>query len=267
MRAVRIIAAIGLASVGLVTGASAAIADGGAYLELDRTHYLPGQTAVARAYVSVPRREQELLDRGPFSAFLVTGRAWPQEGKPLPDDVIRLGTFSIEHDRGTTFELIAHLSIPDVPGDFYSIAVCNDPCTVAGFREPITGFISIVQTAREAVLLRERQRVEARLAGARADLRRSEKELGSLRAEFDAREADRAYLAGEVNRLNHALERAREASSSGPLVDVRGAAVAVAALLAAVVVVWLGRRRRPPAARVPDTPASLVGEEMAGIEA
>jgi hypothetical protein len=228
-------------------------------VELDRTHYLPGQIALAQTYVAVPKPKQELLDRGPFSAFLVTGRAWPQEGKPLPTDVIDLGTFSIEHDRGTTFELRASLSIPDVPGDFYPIAFCNDPCTIAGFREPISGYISIVQTEREAALLDQQQRLRGRLSNARRDLRRTTKELEALRAEFGARERDRAYLAGEVNRLNHALDRAQAASASRPLLDGAGLAAAVAALLGAAALLGvagmsLWRRRRRPIPRVPGPP-------------
>jgi hypothetical protein len=267
MRGFRIVAttlaATGLASAGLVVGAPVGLADGGAYIDLDRTHYLPGQIAAAETYVAVPKSKQGLLDRGPFSAFLVTGRAWPQEGNPLPDDAIPLGTFSIVHDRGTTFELTARLSIPDVPGDFYPIAFCNDPCTVAGFREPISGYISIVQTEREAALLDKQQRLNARLSHARRDLRATEKELEALRAEFEARERDRAYLAGAVNRLNHALDRAQAASESRPLLDAGGLAGAVAVLLGVIsgVSAWR-RRRRPitPRAR----PAAVGGPVMRG---
>jgi hypothetical protein len=248
--AVRIVATLGasfgLASVGFIAGAPSALADGGAYIDLDRTHYLPGQTAFARTYVTVPRPKQELLERGPFSAFLVTGAAWPQEGRPLPDDVIPLGTFSIEPDHGATFELTARLSIPDVPGDFYPIAVCNEPCTVAGFREPISGYVSIVQTEREAALLDARQRLGARLSRARRDLRKTEQELEAVRTEFEARERDRAYLAGEVNRLNQALDRARAASATPAL--MRGLATAVAVLLVVAAVVLLRRRRTHPLA-------------------
>src|SRR6185436_13867917 len=53
---------------------SAAWADGGAYLDLDRTHYLPGQTARAEGYVSIPRAKRFLLERGPFYVFVVPER-------------------------------------------------------------------------------------------------------------------------------------------------------------------------------------------------
>jgi hypothetical protein len=243
MRAMRVVAATGLSSIALVVAASSGRADGGAYIDLNRTHYLPGQTAVAETYVTVPRSKQHLLTRGPFYAFLVTGRTWPQEGRPIPDDAVRVGTFTVEHDAGTTFELTAQLSIPDVAGDFYGLALCNDPCTVAGFREPISGTISIVQTAREAALLHERQRLEARSWHLRRELRRDARELDGLRVEFEARERDRAYLAAEVNRLNRALERASSSDgASRPLVDGWAAGM-VGGLAAGATAVVLVRRR------------------------
>jgi hypothetical protein len=251
-RALWIVAGCGLFSVGLTIAAPAAVADGGAYIDLNRTHYLPGQTAVAETYVTVPGSKQELLQRGPFYAFLVTGRAWPQEGRAIPDDAIRLGTFDVEHDRGTTFALTARLPIPDVAGAFYGLAVCNDPCTVSGFREPITGTVSIVQTAREAVLLDERQRLYGRMAHLRHQLRHREKELEALRIEFDARERDRAYLASEVNRLNRALDRADNGGAAGrPTVGAWAAGVAFGLAAVGALVVVVRRRARPGVAADP----------------
>ena len=52
---------------------------------------------------------------------------------------------TIEHDRGTAFALSASFTVPDPPGDSYAPGVCNDPCTISGFREPLTGGISIVR--------------------------------------------------------------------------------------------------------------------------
>ena len=59
---------IGVAVLVGATFASGAVAraDGGAYLDLDRTHYLPGQTALFEGYVSIPRAKQDLIERGPF---------------------------------------------------------------------------------------------------------------------------------------------------------------------------------------------------------
>ena len=94
-------------------------ADGGAYVELQRTHYLPGQTAVGETYISVPRTDQDQLDRGPFYAYVVPKGSSVSEGKPIPDGVIRVGTFSVERSEGTSFELRISFTVPDVPGDEY----------------------------------------------------------------------------------------------------------------------------------------------------
>ena len=69
----------------VVMNPAAARADGGAYMEFDRTHYLPGETATAEAYVYLLRRQQGRLDRGPFYAYLVTtNRSFPRSGSPSP---------------------------------------------------------------------------------------------------------------------------------------------------------------------------------------
>ena len=138
----------------MVMNPVAARADGGAYMEFDRTHYLPGDVATAEAYVYLLKPQQGRLDRGPFYAYLVTtNRSFPQIGKPIPAGAIRLGTFQVEESRPKWFDLTVSFTVPDVAGDGYTVAMCNDPCTVQGFKEPIVGYISIVQTAREGVLL------------------------------------------------------------------------------------------------------------------
>ena len=90
---------------GTFAGAPVARADGGAYLDLDRTHYLPGQTAWFEGYVSIPRAKQDLIERGPFYVFVVPPRTAVTEGRPIPAEAVRAGTASIEQDRGSVFEL------------------------------------------------------------------------------------------------------------------------------------------------------------------
>ena len=119
--------------VGATLGPSVAWADGGAYLDLDRTHYLPGQTAHAEGYVSVPRAKQHLFERGPFYVFVVPPRTVVREGRPIPANAVRVGTVSIERERGRTFELRSSFVVPELRGDSYWLYVCNDPCTISGF--------------------------------------------------------------------------------------------------------------------------------------
>ena len=86
MRAVRGLAMAAVV-ISVLIPATWAGADGGAYVDLQRTHYLPGQTAVGETYISVPRTDQDQLDRGsgvagsqPFGSGSVSATA-----SPLPD--------------------------------------------------------------------------------------------------------------------------------------------------------------------------------------
>ncbi len=101
----------------MVVNPVAARADGGAYMEFDRTHYLPGDVATAEAYVYLLKPQQGRLDRGPFYAYLVTTQqSSPQEGKPIPAGAIGLGTFQVEESRPKWFDLTVSFTAPDVAG-------------------------------------------------------------------------------------------------------------------------------------------------------
>lgn len=264
--------------VGCTIGATLALpltatADGGAYFDLrggsgsgrGGSHFLPGDVAVGTSYVSVPERWQELLDRGPFYVYIVP-RGWIREGRPIPEGAIRVGTATIEHDSRTTFRIRTSFEIPDVPGDYYNVQMCNDPCTIAGFREPLTAQISIVQTTREAELLNERQRLWGQNYGLEREVRRANKaneELGaSLEESFDRI----VQLSAENSRLESELEAAAaptapaETDGSRPLVEGWALITIAAALLVALVSVALGiafSRRHGPRLVVPDTIAEI----------
>lgn len=232
----------------------AAGADGGSYIELDRTHYLPGETAVGIAYVFVPERKQVLFERGPFYAFLAPNADTIREDRPLPDGVIRVGTFSIEHERGKSFELRVSFTVPDLPGAFYSIAFCNDPCTISGFREPLSGVVSIVRTAREGHLLTEQSRLDSRIFALRHQLRKAEHAGEELRAELFASEAERRRLSSELSRLEDDLTTRAASSERRSVIDgwVAGGLALLLALLslACAFAIW---RRRLAKFVVPDT--------------
>jgi hypothetical protein len=228
---------------------SPALANGGAYIALDGTHYEPGSTAVATAYVSVPKGKQALLEQGPFYAYVLPGNAAIRKGEPIPDEAIRVGTFAIERERPTQFELVAEFTVPEIDGDVYSIQMCNDPCTLTGFREQLWGQISIVATPREAELLIEQQRLTRRFFHVRRDAHRAEKELAELRGTLAQAEADNAALAEMVNDLRQrrapaATDRAAT-TSRRPLVDPWAAALIAVAVLALAVAVAKRRRRAP----------------------
>jgi hypothetical protein len=189
-----------------------ASADGGAYIDLGRTHLLVGSTGHAETYVSVPASKQDLFERGPFYLYVTPIRSPLIEGRPLPSKDVRVATVTIEHDRGTAFELSANFTVPDLPGDYYGLGVCNDPCTISGFREPLTGEISIVQTAREAELLTKQRH----LIGKRFALRRQIKKLRNGNADIERR---LSYAGMQETELHATVARLR-----GTLADARAEA-------------------------------------------
>jgi hypothetical protein len=174
MRTLRSLAA-STAAMTVMAIPTPALADGGAYVEFDRTHYLPGSTATGTAYVSIPEPKQHVLEDGPFYVFVLPPRAWIEEGRPIPDEALLVGTVAIERTRGTEFELRMSFTVPDLPGSYYSVAVCNDPCTIAGFREPLTGDLSIIATAREGELLTQNARLSNKSWSLRHQIRKAER--------------------------------------------------------------------------------------------
>jgi hypothetical protein len=176
----------------------AARADGGAYIAFDRTHYLPGETANGEAYVYLEKQHQGLLDRGPFYAYLLTDGAVVRRGHPVPAGAIRVGTFSVDRSRPEWFEMKVSFTVPDLTGDFYSVVACNDPCTVPGFKEPLSGLISIVQTAREGALLTQRQRLLGRIYALHRHEKKEEKALAELNGRFVDANRARLTMADEL---------------------------------------------------------------------
>lgn len=247
---------------GLLLLPATAGANGGAFFEVrgpgasgsGGTHFLPGGPATASTYVSIPSTKRSLLDRGPFHGYLLPEGDALREGRPVPADAVRLGTFVIERDRGSTFVLELEFTVPDVPSGIYSIAMCNDPCTLSGLREPLAGTISIVETAREGDLLTQQYRLETTIWRLRRDVRRAERRLEETTAQLAQSQEDNAVLGELVNDARDGLgvvpspvPAAIEAEER-PLVDGR---VLIAAALLLVVAAALRRRRRPAPAEIP----------------
>lgn len=237
-----------------------ALANGGAYIEFrpsagrgPGTHFLSGRPAAGMATVYVPRRQRSILEGGPFYALLLPTGAVLREGHPVPDGTIRLGALSILHRQGSRYDLTLDFTVPDVPGGFYEVGVCDLPCTVSGFRESLTGSISIVATAREARLLTAQARLRSRLSASHRELRKAERSADGVQLLLDLREQDAAEAADAAEareaRLERALAAARAQANDGiPLVAwfvVIGGVVVIVALVLV--------RRREDRFVVPDT--------------
>jgi hypothetical protein len=242
--------AVAIAAGAVLMIPGTARADGGAYIEFDRTHYLPGETATGEAYVYLQKQHQDLLDRGPFHAYLLPG-AFLRKGQPLPAAAIGLGTFSIDQTRPKWFELEVSFTVPDLAGDFYSVGVCNDPCTIWGFKEPLTGLISIVQTEREGALLTQRQRLIGRIYALRRQRNRTERALAEVQEQFDASDRVRSVMASEMSQLQDRLaataaERAIGTTPRPLLAPATGIALVLMLFaLSAVVAARTARTARP----------------------
>lgn len=191
---------------------SVASANGGAYLEFDRTYYLAGDAGHAETYVSLPAGKEHLLDEGPFYVFALPRGASLEEGHPIPPAAVRLGAVTVTEE-DETYEFATDFTMPELDPGWYDIGVCNDPCTIAGFRESLSGSFSVVQTRREAQLLIRVDRLNSQLFGARREARRAERRLTAAQEELDAQLAfgssERTELAAEIDRLETQLAAAR----------------------------------------------------------
>ena len=225
-------------------GPSTAWADGGAYLDLDRTHYLPGQTARAVGYVSIPRAKHHLIDRGPFYVFVVPERVRVVEGRPIPSEAVRVATVTIDRELGKAFELHASFVVPQLDGESYALGVCNEPCTISGFREPLTGTISIIATAREGELLNQVDLLNRQAWNLRRQVRKAERAGEELRAQLGVAEVARSELALRVRELEAAAAARATSSGRRPLVSPSATLVLAGGLFASALALVVRRRRR-----------------------
>ncbi|HYZ12294.1 MAG TPA: hypothetical protein VFA08_01635 [Actinomycetota bacterium] len=259
---------VALVAIVLILSAQTAMADGGAYIEFrgprPGSHFLPGDDASGTAFVAIPKRHEELLNRGPFYVYLVPGNKWIQEGKALPEGVIRLAAATIERDSGTTFEITTSFTVPDVPGEYYTIQFCNDPCTISGFRESLSGQISIVQTLREASLLNEQQRLYGKNWHLRRQVRKATKEIEDLQLMIDSAGSERSDLIQQIDDLEAEIIRDQQAPAEirRPLAEAwalvaLGIAVVVALTSIGLGIVFARRRDVHTPFVVPDTIAEL----------
>jgi len=247
MRGRRRFLAMTLAGALLLVTPTDAAANGGSSLAFDQTHYVPGDAGTATGYVSVPRKMVSLFDRGPFYLFAVP-EGMLREGRPIPDGAIRLATFTVEEDRGDSYELRAEFTAPQLESNYYFMGFCNDPCTLAGFGEPLYGSVSIVATRREGELLTQNERLRGKLYGARSEARKAERRLENVRDELDRQLAfgasERARTSGEIERLETQLAAARERAATPAARAPFDPWVVGAILLVTLVAAVLAFRRR-----------------------
>ena len=139
--------------------------------------------------------------------------------------------------------------MPDVTGDFYSVVMCNDPCTTQGFKEPIIGYISIVETAREGTLLTQNQRLSNQIYALRRAGKKQDKAMAELQGQFDALDRVRSSMATELSAMEDRLAADAAAASTTrerrprPLLAPSTGIVLVLALFALAALI-VGRKQR-----------------------
>jgi hypothetical protein len=246
MRRLRVLMVLALAG-SVVCGAVPAGADGGAFIEFDRTYYIPGQTAVASAYVLIPKKKQFILDRGPFFAFVVPRGSALQEGHPIPEGAVKLGTMTI-HMRKNDTRLDVTFVMPELPGGNYSVQICNDPCTISGFREPLTGFFSIVHTALERQLLVKEQNLQRTIWSLRRKVNKADRVSEVAAQQLATMQRTRDELAVQLERVRNGLANAQEdgARTRRLFIDLLAVIATCMALIVAAVSLVRKRRRAPP---------------------
>ena len=257
---------VALMATALVLPAHVAAADGGAFIDFGGTFYTPGGSgngdASGKAFVSVPKTEQDILDRGPFYAYLLPYGRSLREGESVPDSAIRVGTFAVDHLQGKVFVLRVSFTIPDVESGMYSVNLCNDPCTVAGFREPLTGTITIGDTAAEAKLATRLQAAQWNIDWLQTRVSRLKEVRLELEAELQGANIAHAALQSQIDELDAAPMRSAttRTDSRRPLAEGWALVALAIAVLVSLVAVTLGivfSKRHRPTLVVPDTIAEL----------
>jgi hypothetical protein len=118
----------------IAAGAAGSAGAGGSSLGFERAEYLPGDAARATGRL-FPVEGSGWLDDGPFFVWAMeharysaalAGAPWPS----VPAEAIRLG--QLQRSGGTQAPATSfHVDfrVPDVPPGYYTLIVCNDPCT------------------------------------------------------------------------------------------------------------------------------------------
>jgi len=226
---------------GLLWLAGPAAANGGAYFELDRTYFVQGSPATAESYVTIPEHKLGLLEQGPFYGYLLPAGIELKEDRAIPPEAVRIGTFTVAKERGW-YEFALRFTTPSLGTGGYTLQLCNDPCTISGFAEPVSGFMTIVSTPYEAQLLKQQQVFLAKINRAERELKRTEATLDEMSRSLDASNAARATSAATTEELRTQLDELRTAPPPRPFVEP-WAAVLVAFGLMLLALALLRRRR------------------------
>ena len=143
----------------------------------------------------------------------------PRSSRAADPRARRSGRDGLDRSRtGKAFELNASFVVPQLDGESYALRVCNEPCTISGFREPLTGTISIVATAREGELLNQVDLLNRQAWNLRRQVRKAER-VSEEPEPSSGRPRWRSRLAIRVRELAAAAAARPTPSGRRPLVS------------------------------------------------
>jgi hypothetical protein len=152
------------------------------------------------------------------------------------------------HKRKNDTRLDVTFVMPELPGGNYSVEICNDPCTISGFREPLTGFFSIVHTARERQLLVKEQNLQGTIWSLRRKVNKADRVSEVAAQQLATTQRTRDELAVQLERVRNGLANAQAdgGRTRRLFIDLLAVIAVCMALIVAAVSLVRKRRRAPP---------------------
>jgi hypothetical protein len=180
----RVLAAVvGVLFVG--TGATPAWGNGGVTTALSVRGYKYEGRAVHVEQMVFVGRGDEVLEQGPFYAYLsVPTEKW-RLAPPLPDGAEIVAPVIIGGRRGRYARITVDFTLPDLEPGLYRLDACNSPCTESlGALYP--GRLKVVGGAAEARLRSRLDRMRGDVSVLRYEIRQARNKLAQRVERFDA---------------------------------------------------------------------------------
>ncbi|CAN5283991.1 hypothetical protein BH20ACT24_BH20ACT24_23230 [soil metagenome] len=240
---------LGLVSIAAVCAFAASPAGaGGSPFHFERDHYVPGEIARGITGFSLIGSGAS-LDAAPFYAYLLPSEQWI-EPPVVPSGAIPLGRVTILDGGGPAEARIARIvfAVPPVKPGSYNVALCNSPCTDTFLGDLVGGWISVVGSAEERILMPVFQRLESQFRAELADAeRRLESRVATSRAQNDTRyesllEAN-AALTARIDAAQRELTDLRR-RQDGQSITLAVGGWSLAGGVVVAMVLWLRHRSR-----------------------
>jgi hypothetical protein len=249
----RRIATAGTLALVLVASMSEVATGGGAVFNFDRRYYVPGDRVSGRVTFGEGSGEPIRAEAGPFTAYIVPGSMWI-DSPPIPASAIPVGEMRLARSPIRGWVATLGFILPEVGPGTYSIAFCDDPCTVSTMGELTGGWFQVVPSHDLIPLYESRDRLKERVRALRGKVGTVDRRNDSLAHEVGIlRDANRA--------LEHRLAQLERARRPDPATAPEIPAPVGWALVGLTVLFGLlafrPRRKAPPAPATPIEPPNM----------